>query len=171
MTTNSNVVKIVASESGALVRIYKSNPDFGFLVLQQESIDEIDGWYVESKRVGLQKGSTELLEKIVRSSFNQNENAYVLTGNLVVEEYLENSIPESISKRFLDKDLKFEESIQPYLKRAGKDGPALKSGEYRICRFIMLDKTGSKDDIKIKHDNHAEIAKYKDGGKAKSLKK
>jgi len=157
MKTESSQIRIVPNKkSGTVVTPYASNPEFGYIQLEQSYIDESGGWYREVTRTTLMRGTTELLQKIVKASKD-----LTVPGNLIVLEYLESKIPADIAKVNLRSDVSFEEAIEPYLKRAGQDGVVLKSNGERICRFVKLDRSGLLEDIKIAHDNHSEVAESK----------
>lgn len=156
-----NTVSIIPAENGAMVRPYKSNPEFGFLQIQTSAMSLDGGWVREQKRTHLIKGSVEILEKFVALKANGDK----LQGQIVVLECLANDIPADLAKR-LNKDLTFEESIEPFIKRAGKDGVVLTQGGVAILRFTEYDPSGALTDRKVAHDNLEEVAQAKEQAKS-----
>jgi hypothetical protein len=150
--TMSKVV-IVPAESGALVRSYTNNPEFGYLVLESVEFTVGTGWVRETKRTALLRAKVAILTR-----FATNTN---LPGRIQVQEFLEDSIPMDIAKANLRADLPFEEAISGFIKRAGKDGPALTRDGKRIVSFSSYDPAGQSVDITIAHDNGAEISASK----------
>ena len=142
-----------SAKSGSVVSAYESNPEFGFIQLEQSTHTAQGGWIREVKRSTLMRGEISALEKFVKSN-----PTLTLPGNLVVKEYQEDNIPEDIANLFLNKKVSFEEAIEPFLKRAGQDGPVLTKEGKRIVRFTMWDMTGEQVDCGLVHDNQAEVA-------------
>jgi hypothetical protein len=101
------------------------------------------------------RAEVPLLEKFVASS-----KGLTLPGKIVVNEFLEDQIPESYSAR-LNKNVDYETSINPYVKRAGKDGVELTLGGMRILRFTSYDPSGLSQDAKVAHDNVSEVTASK----------
>lgn len=133
-----------------MVRAYAGSPEFGYIHLQTVTQAFINGWVQDSKRSTLLKGSVEQLERLITEKSVQGK----LKGNIVVFECLEDDIPQSFQVQ-LNKTLQFEEAIQQFLKRAGKDGPVLTKGGKRILRFTDYDPSGEKSDVLISHDPQA----------------
>lgn len=145
--THKNLVTIVPAESGALVRAYASAPDFGFIHLQTVTQSFNNDWVQESKRSTLLKGSIEMLERLITEKGSKG----TLAGSIAIFECLEDAIPHGYQAR-LNKTLSLEESIEPFLKQAGKDGPILTKDGKRILRFTDYDPSGAKPDVLISHD-------------------
>jgi hypothetical protein len=146
-------VRIVPSaKTGQVVSSYESNKDFGYIQLEQSAHVADGGWIREVKRSTLMRGEVPALEKFVKSNPTLS-----LPGNLVVQEFLEDNIPEDVAAKFLNKKVSFEEAIEPFLKRAGQDGPVLTRDEKRIVRFTLWDMTGESMDITVSHTNQAEV--------------
>ena len=144
MATNQKVT-IVPAESGAVVRAYANSPEHGYVHLQTVSIAVINGWVQESKRSHLLKGTVEVLQKFIADKSE-------LPGNIVICECYEDEIPAQFKSALNLKDLTLEEAIQPFLKRAGKDGPVLMKDGKRILRFTDYDPSGKVADTFKPHD-------------------
>jgi len=148
-------VTIAPNKEGKLVTAYEGNAEFGYMVLAQTKSTFKDGWLRESTNRTIMKGGVDALE-----SFVKGNPTLELEGNLIVKEYLEDAIPEAVAKQHFNSDLTFEEQIANYIKRAGKDGPALMSEGKRIIRFVVWDQSGSAVDSSISHDNGAEVKAF-----------
>jgi len=144
MATNQKVT-IVPAESGALVRAYANSPQHGYVHLQTVSIAVINGWVQESKRSHLLKGSVDVLQRFIADKSE-------LPGNIVIVECYEDDIPAQFKSQLNLKDFTLEEAIQPFLKRAGKDGPVLMKDGKRILRFTDYDASGQMVDVFKPHD-------------------
>jgi len=151
---NTNVC-IVPNEEGNLVTPYESNPDFGYMLLKQEKPVNKNGWIRISKKSGLIKGDTEALRDYATSAPNQQ-----LPGNLVVSEYVESEVPESVKKQYYDSSKPYEEQIASYIKRVAKDGIELTLGGERILHFTSHDETGTILDTRVQHDNTEEVSAW-----------
>lgn len=149
-------VRIVPGKKGSVVTAYESNADFGYVQLEQSAIVMTAGWVREVKRTCLLRGKTATLEAFVGAS-----NRLQLPGKLVALEYLESQVPADIAKDHLRDDVSYEEAIEPYIKRAGADGIALTAGGERILRFTKYDDSDTMADVRVMHDNQAEVAAEK----------
>jgi hypothetical protein len=149
-------VRIVPGKKGTLVTAYGSNADFGYVQLEQSAIVQTAGWVREVKRTCLLRGKTATLEAFVNAC-----KGLQLPGKLVVLEYLESQVPADIAKEHLRDDVSFEEAIEPYIKRAGADGIALTAGGERILRFTKWDDADRMTDLRVMHDNQAEVSATK----------
>lgn len=157
-------IKIVPSENGTTVRQYTNNPEYGYVVLESSDISFANGWIKESKRTCLLRAKMELL-----TMFASQPN---IPGRIHIQEFAENQIPVHVQKAHLRDDVSFQEAISGYVKSAGSDGPALKVGDFKICRFTQYDPTGQSVDIILQHDNIAEVEIYKakkEGGDGANL--
>ena len=146
-------VKIVPAETGALVRTYSNNAEFGYVVLESSDISFANGWIKESKRTCLLRAKVELLQMFAASP--------PIPGRIHILEYPEHQIPANVQKAHLRDDVPFQEAISSFVKKAGFDGPALKVGEYKILRFTQYDPTGQTVDLVLSHDNIHEVELYK----------
>ena len=154
METISKVL-ITPTESGKVINSYESNPEFGYIKLEQTITKPVAGWLKEFKSSTLMKGSIKALQ-----SFVQQNPTLQLSGKLVTKEYTESAVPEEFANQFFNKDLGYEEQIKGYVKRAGKDGPALLSGTERIVRFTVWDSNNSDQDVIIMHTNSEEVKAF-----------
>jgi hypothetical protein len=149
-------VRIVPGKKGSVVTAYENNADFGYVQLEQSALVQNGGWIREVKRTCLLRGKTATLEQFVNSV-----KGLQLPGKLVVFEFLESQVPADIAKEYLRDDVSFEEAIDPYIKRAGADGIALMSNGERILRFVKWDDADRMTDLRVAHDNQAEVAASK----------
>lgn len=146
-------VKIKRTEDNAVVTPYSGNSEYGYVVLTSIKNVFVDGWMQVKERSTLIRGTVEGLTQ----AFSETSE---LPGNIAVSEYVASEIPSRISKGF-NKELSFEEQIEPFIKRAGaQDAPILKLNGETILRFTDYDPTGTKADIRVEHDNGAEVASY-----------
>jgi hypothetical protein len=151
----SKVQIVPNASSGAVINAYQSNPEFGYIQLQQSAIVQDGSWIREVKRSTLLKASVEILEKFV----NANP-SLTLKGQLCVKEYLESELPADMAQKYLRKDVTHEEAIAPFVKRAGSDGPELTFGGERILRFTEYDPSGEGSDITVAHDNQDAVKEF-----------
>lgn len=149
-------VRIVPGKKGSVVTAYENNADFGYVQLEQSAIVQTGGWIREVKRTCLLRGKTVTLEAFVNSA-----KGLQLPGKIVVFEFLESQVPADVAKEYLRDDVSFEEAIDPYIKRAGADGVALTADGERILRFAKWDSTDQLTDVRVVHDNQAEIVANK----------
>ena len=156
-------VKITPNgKTGSIITAYAKNPEFGYVQLTQSTMIIDGGWVRESKRSALLRGKVSLLEEIVKMYKGQ-----VVPGQLVVKEYVESAVPQEMRARFLNNEaLTHEEQIAPFVKRAGEEGPELTLGGERILRFTLWDQAGTDVDVKVMHDNGADIRSISSGAGA-----
>ena len=148
-------VKIVPSKDGKLVTAYEGNAEFGYILLAQTTSVMDKGWLRDTTNRTIIKGAISALEGFVNGT-----PGLVLEGNLVVNEYTEDAVPEAIANANFDKNKTVEDQIAGYIKRAGKDGPALTSEGRKILRFVSWDATAKEHSVKIQHDNIAEVTAF-----------
>jgi hypothetical protein len=150
-----NKVVIAPSKEGNLVTAYDGNAEFGYILLSQTKSSFVNGWLKESTNKTIMKGSVKALQ-----GFVQSNPSLELPGNLCVKEYMEDEVPASIAAQHFDSNLSTEEQIDNYIKRAGKDGPALTVGGKRILRFVLWNQDGTDVDSTISHDNVEEVVAF-----------
>lgn len=148
----SQVRIIPNAKTGEIISKYVSNPEYGYIQLSQSSTSISGGWIRESKRSTLLRAKTELLESFVKSTKN-----LTMPGNIVVKEYLESEVPESIDAQYINQNVEREEAIKSFIKRAGADGIELTLGGERILRFAIYDATGEDVDVIVAYDNVEEV--------------
>lgn len=142
-------VQIIPNKkTGALVNPYQSNPEFGYIQLQQKSSVIENGWIREKKRNTLLRATVNIL-----SEFVSTNKTLSLNGNIVVKEFVESEVPVNYAERFFDKSKDYESAIAPYVKRTKADGIELTVGGERIIRFTEFDPSGTQTDISVAHDN------------------
>lgn len=148
----NSTVAIKANDKGAFVNIYDSNKEFGYIVLESNSISTAGGWVRETKRSCLIRGTVATLEKLIAQAPGKQ-----LPGRIAIREFLEDAIPQDIAARELSDDVSLEEALANYFKKAGKDGVILTKDGMRIVRFSEYDSSGTIQDSIISHDNVAEV--------------
>lgn len=153
-------VQITPSKDGQLITVYKNNATYGYIKMTStEMTTDARGWLRESSRSTLMRATVETLQKYIAMN-----KSLTVPGKIYVEEFLESELPESYSDR-LNKNVDYETGILPYIKKAGKDGVDCTLGGERILRFTSYDPTGSVEDVKLAHDNVAEVKASKASAK------
>lgn len=160
---NANAVTIKASKTGALVNVYKSNPNYGYIQLTS-SERTIEGTWVRVKsRSTLLKAEVAVLEDYVKDLQRKRKNAdeaLTLPGRIVVQEFVESELPASFKSRF-SKSLPYEDAIASFVKRTGINGIELTVGGERILRFTDYDASGTIQDRIVAHDNVEAVAAHR----------
>lgn len=149
----NNLVNIKPAQDGSIISVYKSNPKFGYIQLISTEMSIEGGWVREKSRSALLRAEVQMLEKFIQL----NGRSGSVPGRIVIREFVESMLPENYRSR-LDQNKPWEEAIEPFLKRAGKDGVELTLGGERIMRFTDYDPSGKEQDIRVSHDNVSEIA-------------
>ncbi len=144
-----NQVSIKRNDDGSIVTPFNGNPKYGYVVLTSVQIVVQSGWARKKERSTLMKGECDILNVMFAS-------VSTLPGKIVVTECLEDNIPSKFSAQF-DKEKSLEENIDPYIKRAGKDGPVLMNSGKRILRFTEYSDDVSIADGRIAHENGDEV--------------
>lgn len=147
-------VSISPDENGQLVRYYKKNPNYAYCVLAQESRKISGGFISTSVRTTILRAEKKIIESFVK------DNATNMPGHIVVSEFTESTLPDNFKSR-LRSDIPWEDAIKDNVKRAGNDGPALTLNGELILRFTDYDPDGTQKDIRVQHDNAAEISAYR----------
>jgi hypothetical protein len=159
-----SAIKIKASATGALVRTYTNNPEYGYVVLEMEELVFGAGWVREAKRTCLLRSKVNVLNKVASMA--------TIPGRIQLQEFLENNIPADVAKNNLQEGIPFEEAISSFVKTAGDGGPSLKRDGKRILRFTSYDPSGQSLDLNITHDNVAEVEMFRksqEGGNGANL--
>lgn len=162
---STKVIVIANKETSELVTPYQSNPEFGYMQVEQTITVIENGWMRDQVRSALVRGKVDQLKKFL--SVNPSGNR--LDGKIVVMEYPLNDVPEEVAKKFFKDDS--EESIAPYYKRAGKGGPILTIDGEPIVRFSEFDSTGTRQDVLCQHNNQEELAEWRADQKAEEKKR
>lgn len=152
-----SAIKIKASATGAMVRVYTNNPEYGYVVLESEELVFGAGWVREAKRTCLLRSQTATLNKFAAVAN--------IPGRIQLQEFLEDAIPADIAKNNLQEGIPFEEAISSFLKTAGDGGPALRRDGKRILRFTSYDPSGQSLDTTITHENVAEVEMFQNSQK------
>lgn len=131
----SNVV-VCADAQGNVIH-QTSNPEFGYVRLEQvfEDYNE-QGWGNERKRSALIKNTMDKLEE---AGFKAGQ---VLPGRIVVRESFSPSN---------------EYNAERELKRSGENGVVCRVDDQPIYRTSFWDRSGTKTDTLISHNNNEEI--------------
>ena len=157
------MVKVKINENGSVVTAYAGNAEFGYVVLESEETIMQNGWLQVKSRNTIMRGPTEMLTK--HFSVNQT-----LPGRIQVIECLEDNINPQVASQ-LQKDIAFEDSIAPFIKRAGSDdAPTLMVDDKRILRFTEYDATGASVDSRQQHTNGDAIRAYNSASMNKEAK-
>lgn len=151
-------ISVLASESGAKIRVSKSNPSQGSIALVSEKAITNGRWAESQTRITRIMGDIKAL-KAWMDAYGDN-----VPGQLVTLEYLETEREEYA--KMLNPKKEGEEQLKYALKRAGKDGPVCTAGGVRILRFTEYDPQGVMQDKLVAHDNQAEIKAWRDAKKA-----
>lgn len=150
-------VSVSPSESGAKIRISKSNPSQGSIVLVSEKAIVSGRWADTQTRITRIMGDVKAL-KVWMDAYGSE-----VPGQLVVLEFLESERAEYA--HLLNPKKEGEEQLKYALKRAGKEGPVCTLKGERILRFTEYDPQGATQDRLISHDNQAEIQAWRDSKK------
>lgn len=159
-----SAIKIKASATGAMVRVYTNNPEYGYVVLESEELVFGAGWVRETVRTCLLRSKVNVLNKVASMA--------TIPGRIQLLEFLEDAIPANVQKDNLQDGIPFEEAISSFVKTAGNGGPSLKRDGKRILRFTSYDPSGQSLDTTITHDNVAEVElfrKSQEGGNGANL--
>lgn len=150
-------VSVLASESGAKIRVSKSNPSQGSIALVSEKAVTSGRWAESQTRITRILGDVKTL-KVWMDTYGE-----AVPGQLVVLEYLESEREQYA--HLLNPKKEGEEQLKYALKRAGKDGPVCTVNGVRILRFTEYDPQEKMADRLIAHDNQAEIKAWRDAQK------
>jgi sulfatase maturation enzyme AslB (radical SAM superfamily) len=117
-------ITIKPFSDGKLIHAYKSNPEFGYIVLESDELyfdESIHGLeFLKTngdksklpKRQALLRGSIKRLEQFVEVFRKKN-----LSGRIRITEYLEHEIPENVKKANIRDDIPYEQAIKPFIKK------------------------------------------------------
>lgn len=142
-------VKIVPNaKTGSIISSYESNPEYGYVQLEQSTLQVGANQVRRVKRNTLLRGEVDVLTHFVNDT-----RGLVLPGKLVLKEYLESEVPDSIASQYLNKKVEKEVAISNFIKRAGTDGVELTLGGERILRFTVYDASGEDTDVLVAYDN------------------
>jgi hypothetical protein len=158
--TTNNVMITRNKQSGLVITPYKKlgadGIQKGYVVLTEES-DEISGQWLNSETKScLMKGAMDKLQKLVDKYGKTG-----LPGKLVVREYVQSQVPFEDFERYLGEDYltDFNKKAEAsgLMKRAGNKGVWLTLDTEPIWRFTEYDPTGTREDIRVQHDNGAAV--------------
>lgn len=155
--SNVTITPIKNAVGGTLINQFPNSADKGYIKVEQNSLEFGKGWAKTLTRTALIKGDFPTLEAIIRSAGPKKE----LPGRIVVQEFVQSEVPEQLKRDFYNQNAEDEEeALAPYVKKAGSDEDALELtvGGERILRFASYDPTGTGVDIKVAHDNGAEVS-------------
>lgn len=148
-------VKVVPDDKGLRVRPYESNPELGFVQVQEVEIANSSlTWKRRRKRTALVKGNVDVLQ-----DWLAEYKGTTLPGKIVIQEYLEEEIPDDLRREFFPREdaPNFDDIYESYVKRAGDDGVELMSDDQRIFRFQIYDEFDELEDVFIKHENTDQV--------------
>ena len=156
-----------------LVTAYKSNPEYGYVILKQDKFINQDGWVRKVSRSTITKGEVESLKDYVAEHTQRDiygNPPSPITGQLIVKEYVESEVPGEMLKAYVNQDVSYEEGITSFVKRVGKDGPEITLGGERILRFTVLTENISEPEVRVAHDNVEALAAWRAEQKAVAAK-
>ena len=135
-TSTVNAVKVTANAEGFVVIPSSNNPEFGYIRLEQTTMEFVNNWMTPKKRSALINGKVEDLRN---AGFVKNQ---VLAGRIQIIESLDApSVPNP----------------ENLIKKTGTDGIACKLDGDTIFRTSLYDSTGTSVDTLIQHNNLEEI--------------
>jgi hypothetical protein len=142
-------VKIVANATGAVINQSETNPEYGYVRVEQTRTIVDDNGFLRRKTVSaLVQGETTVLE--ASGFYNGQE----LPGNIVVEESL-----EPFNKKNPERDLKV----------AGETGIICTLAGAPIYRRTRYSVASNVEDTLIKHDNVDELRAAYSAPKASAI--
>lgn len=159
----SQVQIIPNSTTGSLITPFKNKPEYGYLQLSQSSMIPEGTWIRERKRSTLLRAKCDVLQRFVQSNKTLS-----LPGHIVIKEYLESEVPESLFEQFANKSLPASEALDSFVKRAGQDGVELCVDGERIIRFSVYDPTGQDHDVYVQHNNTDAVREFNAARSAKN---
>jgi hypothetical protein len=159
----SKVLITLNASTNQIVTAYKDKPTYGYIQLTQDSVSLNGAWLKESKRSTLVRAEVSLLNKFIEAN-----KSLQLPGNIIVKEFKESELPQAMADKYLAKNQSYEQAIQQYVKRAGKDAPELTIEGQRILRFSEWDITGNEVDSIIEHDNQEQLSQWRAQVKAQA---
>lgn len=131
-----NKVKVVADEFGSVIRVSQNNPDYGFVRVEQDAIEVVNGWIRRKVRSSIVPGLVSDLKSIGWKAGQE------LVGKITVKESVE---------PLMESNLDFG------VKRAGQDGPICVFEDQPIYRRTYYTLDTEDNDVFIQHTNVAEI--------------
>jgi hypothetical protein len=144
-TSNTNAVKVTANAQGFVVIPSENNPEFGYIRLEQITIEFVNNWMTPRKRSTIISGKVEDLKA---AGYIKDQ---VLPGRIQVIESLDAP------------DVPNPENL---IKKAGTQGIACKLNSDTIFRVSNYDPTGLSVDTLIQHNNQDEIKAHQTALKA-----
>ena len=138
----------------------------GYIVIVEEDFRVIGRSVIDKNRSCTVSGTFDTLQKIIDSVVDGKGH---LEGRILVQECTVSELMEednNLRKTYLGTEdyistIGFQKAVEPYLKRAGKDGPVLKIDGDPIVSFKEYDRTGELEDVILQHNNVEEVAAYR----------
>ena len=135
MNTKNEVV-VTANELGSIVIPSINNPEYGYIRVEQSTVEIINGWLTPKTRSAIISGKTEHLQAM---NFKKGS---TLPGRIQIVESIDTpSVPNP----------------EKFLKLSGTNGIPCKINGDAIFRVASYDPTNKSEDIFIQHDNKEEI--------------
>lgn len=136
-----NKVKVVADQFGCLLGISKNNPEYGYILVEQEAPTfNSQGWVDMRRRTALIKGKTANLQKLVKMNYFYEGKE--LPGKIVIKEQLDPLVKDNLNIG---------------IKKAGIDGPVCVFEDQAIYRRTFYTENMYEEDELIQHTNVDEI--------------
>ena len=130
-------VKVTADQHGNIIGVYKNNPEYGYVRVEQEmTVINQQGWLRKTKRSGFIKGEVEMLQQV---KFYEGQE---LPGKIVVKES-----HEPFNQENPDQNLKI----------AGDTGVICRVDDTPIYRESYYTTDTNAQDELISHNNTDEI--------------
>lgn len=144
---NSKVKVVALDETGMVINQSKSNPDYGYVRVEQSRTLVDDNGFLRRKNVSTLIHGT--MDELSATGFYAGQE---LPGNVVIKESL-----EPFNAKNPERDLKI----------AGETGIICKVGESPIYRKTVYSPASNVEDTLIQHDNVAELrAAYENASSA-----
>lgn len=136
-----NKVKVVSDQFGCLLGISKNNPEYGYILVEQEAPTfNSQGWVDMRRRTALIKGKTSDLQKLVKMNYFYEGKE--LPGKIVIKEQLDPLV---------------KDNLDIGIKKAGIDGPICVFEDQPIYRRTFYTENMNEEDELIQHTNVDEI--------------
>lgn len=131
-----SAVKVTGNDAGMVIVPSQNNPEYGYIRVEQKTIEIVNGWTVPRVKSALIKGKLEDLQAL---GFAKDQE---LPGKIAIKETLEPTNPNNVYQD---------------MKVAGLTKISCTFNDQPIYRTAVYDSTGKIEDVLIQHSNHAEI--------------
>ena len=146
---NSKVKVVAMDETGAVINQSTTNPEYGFVRLEQSRTMVDDNGFLRRKVVSTLLHGT--IEELTATGFYANQE---LPGNIIIKESL-----TPFNSKNPERDLKI----------AGETGIICKVGDSPIYRKTVYSPASNVEDTLIQHDNVEELRAAYQGQKSSAI--